>query len=361
MVEVNPGPTASPAPSAVSDMPVIAAAEPAPAPQPEPAPKVEATPEPAPEPKAEAEPPAEPEAKPEGEVEEPEAPKPEISAAERALKGEITKANNRRAAAEAREKAKEAEATAANERLATALKALEQATGQPKPVETVDPRPKRETFDNPDAYDTALIDWTTRQATAAARAEAKQEQEQERAAAEARTQQEAQERTQREQKEQFDGLVKTWDERKAKAIEEHPDFTEVAENPDVPVTMPMAHAMLNAENGPEIAYHLGKNPEIAREISAMVIPGQVFPPGHPNAGQPVPDIARQFFRIGQLGAQLAAKKPVASKAPPPIKPLGSKASAGPKSPDEMTGDEYYNHVMATRPPGRRGGGAIGPH
>src|SRR5260221_12946246 len=84
----------------------------------------------------------------------------------------------------------------------------------------------------------------------------------------------------------------------------------------------MAQSIARLDNGPAIAYHLGKNPKEAARIAAL-----------PNP--------MQLIEMGKLSATLAApKSPEVSRTPKPIKPLGSKASAGPKLISEMSMDEY---------------------
>jgi len=81
----------------------------------------------------------------------------------------------------------------------------------------------------------------------------------------------------------------------------------------------MAHAILNAEDGPALAYHLGQNPELAERIAKL-------------------DPIQAVTELGRISARLVAK-PLTPK-PNPIRPLGARANAGPKSPDDETMDEY---------------------
>ena len=55
-----------------------------------------------------------------------------------------------------------------------------------------------------------------------------------------------------------------------KAAEGHEDFNEVTfRNPDLAVTAPMLRECEELENGAEVVYHLGKNPEKAAEIARL--------------------------------------------------------------------------------------------
>lgn len=320
MVDVNPTAPQGPALSATSDWPTIA--KPANE-NPEPAtPAAEATPEPKPaeatdtpetpeKPTTDAAP-AEPEAKPA----EAEPAKPDPAVTERALKGEITKANNRRAAAE--KTAQEAQV-----RLDTALKALEKVTTAAKPeTPPADPKPQRAAFDNPDAYDTALEGWAQRQGAEAGRLEAKKQFEDQQA------EKEKTEKAQREEREQA-AVVTAWQDRVKKTEADIPDLVEVVTASESPMSPVMQACLYRADNGPAIAYHLAKNPDDAARINSL--PTQV----------------EQVLAMGELAQQLKnARKPSASRTPPPIKPIGSKANAGPKDPNEMSGDEYFEHRMA---------------
>ena len=109
-------------------------------------------------------------------------------------------------------------------------------------------------------------------------------------------------------------LISEWEEKTAKA--KYEDFDEVVG--EITPTTPWATALMHAENGDEIAYHLGKNLKDARRIAAL-------PP------------VLQILEIGKLGATLAAtpqtpKTP--SRAPAPITPLSGTGSANTTEPSE---------------------------
>ena len=108
-----------------------------------------------------------------------------------------------------------------------------------------------------------------------------------------------------------------------KALSELPDFTEIAENRDLPVTPMMAAALkATGEMAPKLLYHLGQHPAEAERISKL------------SAGQ-------QFMEIGELKAQLKSEsKP--KTLPPPIKPQGGGRSTV-KLIEEMDMEEYAAH------------------
>lgn len=106
------------------------------------------------------------------------------------------------------------------------------------------------------------------------------------------------------------------------AAAKYPDFHSVAGNPNLPITPAMAEAIMDSEHGPEVAYHLGKNPAEAARIANL---------------NPVSQ-ARELGRIEALVSQARqAPKP----APAPVNPVGARAaSGGKKDPTKMSMAEY---------------------
>ena len=191
-----------------------------------------------------------------------------------------------------------------------------------KAAQTADPQPKREQFETPDLYDAALVQWATREGARAATAEFEQRQ------IEARQKEENDRRARTEEEQRtaqqrlFEDSSKAFAERRTKAIEQLPDYETVAENPEVQITPHMGALILGNEQGPQIAYHLGKNPQEAARIAALPVP-------------------QQLFEMGRLAAEVARPKPNVSKAPPPVKPItGTNAAATERSLDELSPEEY---------------------
>lgn len=213
------------------------------------------------------------------------------------LKREITIERNKRRAAEEK-------ATQLQQDLSRALEAIS-TKAEAKKVETDDPRPARHQFDDPDSYDEALINWSSRRAEQLARAEERQ-----------RVSQES-------QKAQMERTQAQWSDRRATFMADHPDFEAVAERDDLQISLPMAQAMLESEDGPAVAYYLGQNPETAARIAKL-------------------DPIQAVREIGKIEARLSAQSeaPTPSRKPDPIKPVGSRSNAGPKSPDQETMEEY---------------------
>lgn len=107
-------------------------------------------------------------------------------------------------------------------------------------------------------------------------------------------------------------LAEAYYEREEAAREKYADFQQVAYNDALPVTNEMALAIQAADNGPELLYHLGSNPKLARKIADL----------HPLL---------QAREIGKLEAQLTAAPPVrkTTAAPAPIEPVSGRSSGAP--------------------------------
>lgn len=123
-----------------------------------------------------------------------------------------------------------------------------------------------------------------------------------------------------------------------------PDFDVVLANPALPQLAPeAARVVIRSENGPAIAYHLGKNPDLAVRIAKM-------------------DPVDQAAAIGRLEGQIVrttseakdttepskvAKAPVkvasVTKAPPPPKPVTGGTAPLQKQMGDMSMEEWVAH------------------
>jgi hypothetical protein len=97
--------------------------------------------------------------------------------------------------------------------------------------------------------------------------------------------------------------------REAKFAKDVPDYFEVAHY--APITESMAQLVIESDQSAELAYHLGKNPEVAAKIAQL------------------PPLA-QAREMGRLEAKLAdkPKPPTVSAAPPPAPRLESAGNPG---------------------------------
>lgn len=146
------------------------------------------------------------------------------------------------------------------------------------------PAPKREAFEDDEAFTRAQIEHLADKRAAEKIAEHEKAQQQER-------------------------VYETFQEKAEKATERYADFHAVVSNPMLPINESMAEFIAESDLGADVAYHLGKNPHLAAQISHL---------------SPV-KAARELARIE---AELAAKpKATPSKAPEPINPVGSRGRA----------------------------------
>jgi hypothetical protein len=104
-------------------------------------------------------------------------------------------------------------------------------------------------------------------------------------------------------------IAEAWEEKAESASEKYPDFADVVGELK-PVTPALA-AIMEAENGADLAYHLVKNPKVAAAIDKL-------------------PVVSQIFELGKLAATLAAepqKPKTPSRAPAPINPVTGNAPA----------------------------------
>lgn len=104
-----------------------------------------------------------------------------------------------------------------------------------------------------------------------------------------------------------------YNQRVAETISRIPDFVDVVGKSTVPMSPALAQALTDSDKGPELVYHLAKNPALAEQLNGMTV--------------------RQMDReIGRMEATIgtkAAPTPPAARttnAPPPAK-VGSPAAA----------------------------------
>lgn len=155
--------------------------------------------------------------------------------------------------------------------------------------------PKREDFDDYETYIEARAEFKAIKAA-----------EQRLAEAESKSRQRQEQQQAEQQHAQFQQVrASTID----KGIETYPDFEDVALDDDIPITEPMADALLLSEKGHDIWYYLGKHPEVAEKIAGM------------NPVQQIKEIGRLEERLG--GKQVsAAPKPTTT-----VQPRGASSNA----------------------------------
>lgn len=222
-----------------------------------------------------------------------------------ALVGETTKERHRRREAEKVASEAKANSDAQQARLDKMQATLDKlAAANEKPEE---PRPVRTNFDSPDAYEQARDAWVEKHVVARESAKAAELVK----AEQTRLQRETVERTQAEQTKV---VQDAWADRRAKAIEANPDYEIIAEADDVKIAEPMAVAIMQSDNGPDIAIYLGMNKAEAERIASLAPP-------------------RQFMEIGRIAAKLEAQAQAKAAAvvsrdrTPIIKPVGGVQAA----------------------------------
>jgi hypothetical protein len=112
-----------------------------------------------------------------------------------------------------------------------------------------------------------------------------------------------------------------YEARVAEVRDRYADFDTVVSNPSLPITNDMAAVIMDSERGPEVAYHLGKNPAEAARIARL---------------SPV----AQAKELGRLEERLSAPKPLPKQPPTPVQPVNGIAAGGSKDPGKMSMSEY---------------------
>ena len=154
-------------------------------------------------------------------------------------------------------------------------------------------------------------------------AQAKAEQAKTQAGKEFEAKQRAERATQANQR-----LSDAWEEKVVRADKKYDDFQEIVG--DLQPNSPFIAAVMDAENGEDVAYYLGKNPREAERIARLSPLSQVR-------------------EVGKLEAKLLSEpeKPKApSKAPAPITPLSGAAQVSTDVPSEA--DDYPTWLKKRR-------------
>lgn len=181
----------------------------------------------------------------------------------------------------------------------------------------VDARPTRDTFDDPDAYDTALTEWATREGERKAQAKIDAD----KVAAEAETARKAEEEENTAREAELTKIHTDWTAKVEAATEKYPDYVEVTTAEDLKVSNAMVAAMMQIDNGTDIAYHLGKNPEDSARIAALSNP------------------AKHFIEIGRIAERLA-NPPRRARPAAPIEPIDTTRNTADTSDSEPDMEAY---------------------
>lgn len=178
-----------------------------------------------------------------------------------------------------------------------------------KPASPASDEPKREQFDDLEAYYRAVARWEAKTASESTLKSAREAQQ-------GREAQDRQERTRAE-------VAKNWGERESEFTKATKDYEKVV-GPFVEDELQDLHqaarsAIVESENGPALLYHLANHPEEAERIATL-------------------SPTRQIAELGKMETQLGkVVKP--SNAPAPATPIGQ-GKSGTKDPSKMTDAEY---------------------
>lgn len=130
-----------------------------------------------------------------------------------------------------------------------------------------------------------------------------------------------------------------FDQKTAEFRKNTPDFDTVLANPALPQLAPKAaREVIRSEIGPDIAYHLGKNPDLAIRISRMDPDDQAVAIGR---------LEGQLSKTTQKEPSKDTKAPVkvasVTKAPPPLKPVSGGTAPVTKTMSDMSMEEWVSH------------------
>lgn len=120
--------------------------------------------------------------------------------------------------------------------------------------------------------------------------------------------------------------AETYNQRVSEAVTRMPDFAEVVGKSTAPMSPALQEALMESDKGPDLVYHLAKNPAEAERLNNMSV--------------------RQMDReIGRLESTIGAKAPAppaarTTNAPPPVKPSAPAAAPFNEDPSKMTQTQY---------------------
>jgi hypothetical protein len=118
-----------------------------------------------------------------------------------------------------------------------------------------------------------------------------------------------------------------------------PDFDIVIANPALPSLAPeAAKVVIRSDNGPAIAYHLAKNPDLAIRISRMDVAGQSAAIG--RLEEQLVRAKTEVINTQKEPSKVVPKPVSVTKAPPPPKPVSSGSAIVRKDENLMSMEEW---------------------
>lgn len=180
-----------------------------------------------------------------------------------------------------------------------ALKNVKEEKTEPVIEPSVPVRPKLDQFETVEEYEDSLLAWHDKKRTVESQAETV--------------------------KRRVEEATRKFEEKSAKLRAELEDFDEVIKAPVF--TPAMKIALLNADNGPVVAYYLGRpeNRQIVEKIAEL-------------------PVERQIYELGKLETQLLVKKPnKVPGAPAPITPVGIGGGGTTVDTSKMSDEEWFKY------------------
>lgn len=104
-----------------------------------------------------------------------------------------------------------------------------------------------------------------------------------------------------------------------------PDFGDVVGKSEISIANHVADALMDADRGPELAYHLAQHPDVASRLNEM------------SPMRAAVELGRIEATLGEAPAQPPARKQ--TKAPAPITPVNGRSTTT-KDPARMSQEEY---------------------
>jgi len=138
---------------------------------------------------------------------------------------------------------------------------------------------------------------------------------------------ERQARAIKEAEQEQQAMFSQYQARVGDASERYPDFNAVVSRPDIPLAGHLEQAILSSEMGPDLAYHLGSNPNVAEQLAGLSPLNAVLELGRIEA---------------RLSAEHTTSKPKPTTAPAPVPTVGGTTVAT-LDPEHMSMDEYRKH------------------
>ncbi len=116
--------------------------------------------------------------------------------------------------------------------------------------------------------------------------------------------------------------------RVAESAEAMPDYEQVVGQSDVPAAPHVLESILDSDIGPQLAYHLAKNPDVAERLNTL------------SPTQAAREIGRLEAQIAQPKASTPPQKRT-TQAPPPITPVRGGSGQFTKAPEAMSDSEWF--------------------